>query len=45
MRPTYLVTVTTTYELDAVDADDAVDRADEDGRVLDQQHDAEEVIA
>jgi hypothetical protein len=41
MRPTYLVTVTTSYQLDAVDADDAADRAEADGRVLDQHVDAE----
>ena len=40
---TYLVSITTTYRLDAVDADDAIERADDDGRVLDQHIHAEEV--
>lgn len=35
-RP-YLVTITTTYRVDAADADDAADRADVEGRMLDQE--------
>lgn len=39
-RP-YLVTITTTYRVDAVDADDAADRAEAHGRVRDQDHHVE----
>ena len=39
-RP-YLVTITTTYHVDAADADDAVERADDVGRLADMAVDVE----